>query len=350
MGRQSGDQSRLFYLFNLERRIPAGHLLRRINPVVTGILGDLREKLVPFYSEIGRPSIDPELMIRMLIIGYCYGIRFERRLCEEVELHLAYRWFCRLDLDDKVPDHSTFSVNRHGRFRDSDLFRQVFEAVVRACMNAGLVKGEAFAVDASVIEADASRYHAKAPDEIDWSLSERQTRAVAEFLGALDDEDPEADRKVPKAISPVDPCSAWTAKANKRVQFGYGLNYLIDVERAVIVDVEATPARTYDEVAATKTMIKRTEQTSAAASRSSARPAPRSVRGRIARPALGMVSSGSAPEPIWLAQAMTSTLNRASSFAATIGNSRCAMALIASCGRASNRIVGSSSASASGLR
>jgi transposase len=235
--------------------------LRRINPVVTRILGELREKLVPFYSEIGRPSIDPELMIRMLIIGYCYGIRFERRLCEEVELHLAYRWFCRLDLDDKVPDHSTFSVNRHGRFRDSDLFRQVFEAVVRACMDAGLVKGEAFAVDASVMEADASRYHAKAPDEIDWSLPERQTRAVAEFLCALDDEDPDADRKLPKAISPVDPCSAWTAKANKRVQFGYGLNYLIDVERAVIVDVEATPARTYDEVAATKTMIKRTEQT-----------------------------------------------------------------------------------------
>jgi IS5 family transposase len=199
-------------------------------------------------------------MIRMLIIGYCYGIRFERRLCEEVELHLAYRWFCRLDLDDKVPDHSTFSVNRHGRFRDSDLFRQVFEAVVRACMDAGLVKGEAFAVDASVMEADASRYHAKAPDEIDWSLPERQTRAVAEFLGGLDDEDPNADRKPPKLISPSDPCSAWTAKANKRVQFGYGLNYLIDIANAVIVDVEATPARTYDEVAATKTMITRTEQ------------------------------------------------------------------------------------------
>ena len=260
MGRQTGDQSQLFYLFNLERRIPAGHLLRRINPVVTRILGELREKLVPFYSEIGRPSIDPELMIRMLIVGYCYGIRFERKLCEEVELHLAYRWFCRLDLDDNVPDHSTFSVNRHGRFRDSDLFRQVFEAVVRACMNAGLVKGEAFAVDASVMEADASRYHAKAPDEIDWSLPERQTRAVAEFLGALDDEDPDADRKVPKAISPVDPCSAWTAKANKRVQFGYGLNYLIDIANAVIVDVEATPARTYDEVAVTKTMITRTQQ------------------------------------------------------------------------------------------
>jgi transposase len=196
MGRQTVDQSQLFYLFNLEKRIPARHLLRRINPTVTRILAEFREKLEPFYSEIGRPSIDPELMIRMLIVGYCYGIRFERKLCEEVELHLAYRWFCRLDLDDKVPDHSTFSVNRHGRFRANDLFRQVFEAVVRACMHAGLVKGEAFAVDASVMEADASRYRGKAPDAIDWSVPERQTRAVAEFLGALDDEDPNADRKL----------------------------------------------------------------------------------------------------------------------------------------------------------
>ena len=260
MGRQTGDQSRLFYLFNLERRIPATHLLRRINPVVTGILVELRDKLAAFYSEIGRPSIDPELMIRMLIAGYCYGIRSERRLCEEVELHLAYRWFCRLDLDDHVPDHSTFSVNRHGRFRDSDLLREVFEAVVRACMDAGLVKGEGFAVDASVIEANASRYHGKTPDEIDWSAPERQTRAAAEFLAGLDDEDPDANRKPPKLISPSDPCSAWTAKANKRVQFGYGLNYLIDIENAVIVDVEPTPARTYDEVASTKTMLDRTER------------------------------------------------------------------------------------------
>ena len=258
MGRQGGDQSQLFYLFNLERRIPADHLLRRVNPIVTRVLANLREKLAPFYSDIGRPLIDPELMIRMLIVGYCYGIRSERRLCEEVELHLAYRWFCRLDLDDQVPDHSMFSVNRHGRFRDSDILRHVFEAVVRACMDAGLIKGEGFAVDASVIEADASRYHGKAPDEIDWSAPERQTRAVAEFLSALDDNDPDADRRLPKVMSPVDPCSAWTAKASKRVQFGYSLNYLIDVENAVIVDVQATPARTYDEVVATKLMIKRT--------------------------------------------------------------------------------------------
>ena len=260
MGRQNVDQSQLFYLFNLEGRIPRHHLVRRINPVVTQIMGELREKLGPFYSEIGRPSIDPELMIRMLIVGYCYGIRSERRLCEEVELHLAYRWFCRLDLDDKVPDHSTFSANRHGRFRESDAFRHVFEAIVRTCMDTGLVKGEGFAVDASVMEADASRYHGVTPEEADWSAPERQTRAVAEFLGALDDDDPTADRKPPKVISLSDPCSAWTAKANKRVQFGYGLNYLIDIENAVIVDVEATPARTYDEVAAARTMIERTEQ------------------------------------------------------------------------------------------
>ena len=260
MGRQTVDQSQLFYLFNLEKRIPERHLLRRINPIVGRILGEFRQKLQPFYSEIGRPSIDPELMIRMLIVGYCYGLRFERKLCEEVELHLAYRWFCRLDLDDKVPDHSTFSVNRHGRFRESDAFRHVFEAIVRTCMDAGLVKGEGFAVDASVMEADASRYHGVTPEKADWSAPERQTRAVSEFLGALDDDDPTADRKPPKVISLSDPCSAWTAKANKRVQFGYGLNYLIDIENAVIVDVEATPARTYDEVAAAKTMIERTER------------------------------------------------------------------------------------------
>src|SRR6266404_3815950 len=221
MGRQAVDQSQLFYLFNLEKRIPERHLLRRVNPTVTRILAELREKLDPFYSEIGRPSIDPELMIRMLIVGYCYGIRFERRLCEEVELHLAYRWFCRLDLEDKVPDHSTFSVNRHGRFRDSDILRQVFEAVVRACMDAGLVKGEGFAVDASVMEANASRYHGKAPDEIAWAEPERQTRAVKEYLAALD---------------------------------------LIDIANAIIIDVEPTPARTYDEVESTKTMLDRTER------------------------------------------------------------------------------------------
>ncbi len=148
-------------------------------------------------------------------------------------------------------------------------------------MAAGLVKGEGFAVDASVMEANASRYHGKAPDELDWTDAQRQERAVAEYLAGLDAKaeaqaeeggdsrrgggsdgkpTPKPDRKPPKVISPSDPSSAWTAKANKRVQFGYGLNYLIDVEHAIILDVEATPARTFDEVAATKTMIERTKR------------------------------------------------------------------------------------------
>jgi transposase len=261
MGRQSGDQASLIYEFCLDDRVPKNHLLRRINVFVTAALADVHEQLYPHYSEIGRPSIDPELMIRMLIVGYCYGLRSERKLTQEVELHLAYRWFCRLDLDDKVPHHSTFSENRLHRFRESDIFRHIFECVVAACMAAGLVKGEGFAVDASVMEANASRYHGKAPEELDWTEKQRQKRAVAEYLVALEGEsEPNPDRKPPKVISPSDPQSAWTAKANKRVQFGYGLNYLIDIENAVIVDVEATPARTYDEVVATQTMLDRTEQ------------------------------------------------------------------------------------------
>jgi transposase len=261
MGRRCGDQASLFYQFQLDERVPKDHLLRRIDGFVKAALADMHERLKPSYSEIGRPSVDPELMIRMLIVGYCYGLRSERRLTQEVELHLAYRWFCRLDLDDKVPHHSTFSENRLHRFRESDVFRHIFERVVMACMAAGLVKGEGFAVDASVMEANASRYHGKAPDEIAWAEPERRTRAVKEYLAALEAEaEVDPDRKPPKVISPSDPCSAWTAKANKRVQFGYGLNYLIDIENTVIVDVEATPARTYDEVAATKTMIERTDK------------------------------------------------------------------------------------------
>jgi transposase len=155
MGRQRRDQDRLFYEFRLDDRIPKNHLLRRIDVVVTAALTDLHRELEPYYSEIGRPSVDPELMIRMLILGYCYGIRSERRLPQEVELHLANRWFCRLE--DEIPHHSTFSLNRLGRFRESNVLRHVFERVVWAAMAMGLVKGEGFAVDASVLEANASR-------------------------------------------------------------------------------------------------------------------------------------------------------------------------------------------------
>ncbi len=258
MGRQSVDQSRFFYDFCVEDHVPADHVLRQIDRLLD--LGAVRQQLKPFYSHLGRPSVDPELMIRMLIVGYCFGIRSERRLCEEIHLNLAYRWFCRLGLEDLVPDHSTFSLNRHGRFRESAAFRLVFEAVLHRCMAAGLVGGEGFAIDASVMEADASRYRGVAGNEaIDWSDATVNTRAAREYLAVLDPE-PDPARKPPKVISLSDPCSAWTAKANKRVLFGYGLNYLIDNEHAIIVDVEATPARTYDEVAATKTMLDRTKR------------------------------------------------------------------------------------------
>jgi transposase len=154
MGRQDEPEP-LFYAFRLENHVPHDHLLRGIDAAFD--FGVSRKFLETYYASTGRPSIDPELMIRMLLIGYALGIRSERRLCEEVHLNLAYRWFCRLGLEGSVPDHSTFSKNRHGRFRESDVFRRVFEEVVRACMEAGLIGGEAFAIDASVIEADTSR-------------------------------------------------------------------------------------------------------------------------------------------------------------------------------------------------
>src|ERR1700731_25179 len=162
MGVQA-TSARLFYDFCLDDHVPSDHILRSIDRHLD--LDDVRQALKPFYSSPGRPSTDPELMIRMLIVGYCMGIRSERRLCEEVHLNLAYRWFCRLGLEDAVPDHSTFSKNRHGGFRESEAFRHVFESVVERCMKEGLVGGEGFAVDASVIKADANRSRSTAREE-----------------------------------------------------------------------------------------------------------------------------------------------------------------------------------------
>src|SRR5271167_1154187 len=182
MGERRVMQEALFYGFNLERHVPDDHLLRKIDRFVD--LSEVRAHLGPYYSEVGRPSIDPELMMRMLIVGYCMGIRSERRLCDEVHLNLAYRWFCRIGLDSAVPDHSTFSKNRHGRFRESDLLRKLFETVVARCMAEGLVGGEAFAVDASLIAADAQRQKGVAGNA---ELAPKANRAVDEYLAALDD-------------------------------------------------------------------------------------------------------------------------------------------------------------------
>jgi transposase len=202
MGRKHRDQAKLFYEFRLDDMIPKGHLLRRINVFVTSVLGDLHEQLGPFYSDIGRPSIDPELLIRMLIIGYCFGIRSERKLCEEVRLHLAYRWFCRLDLDDAVPHHSIFSENRLNRFCESDILRHIFERVVFA-----------------------ARWVSSKVRDLPWMrASWRRTQVVI------------TARRPMNSIG--------------RRSSGGSVRWLS----------EATPARTYDEVAATRTMLDRTEE------------------------------------------------------------------------------------------
>lgn len=254
MGQQKGNQDRLFYSFNLDEHIPANHLLRAIDRCLD--LKGLRPHLEDHYSTTGRPSVDPELMIRMLIIGYCYGIRSERRLCEEVHLNLAYRWFCRLGLEDTVPNHSTFSKNRHGRFRESGTFRWLFDEVVRACMAAGLVKGEGFAIDASIVAAEASTKLAMPGDEpYVWQNPAHCSRAVREYLESLDDE--MFAETVPKRISLSDPQSRWTAAPGGPAFFAYSTNYLIDVAHGVILDVEPTPAHRTAEVESTKTMVDR---------------------------------------------------------------------------------------------
>jgi transposase len=255
MGQQGPPQEQLFYAFSLESHVPADHLLRRIDSVLD--LSDLRQHLAPYYSHTGRPSIDPELMIRMLIVGYCFGIRSERRLCEEVHLNLAYRWFCRLGLERPVPEHSTFSKNRHGRFRDSGAFRWLFDEVLRRCMAAGLVKGEGFAVDASVVAADASGQRSvPGTASVDWNDERLRTRAVREYLAALDE-----SQAPPKSVSLTDPQARWTCAPGGPAFFAYSTNYLIDVEHGVIVDVEATPANRTHEVESTKRMIERVEAT-----------------------------------------------------------------------------------------
>jgi transposase len=267
MGSKGAGQAPLFYAFNLEDHIPADHLLRGIDHFLD--LSSLRQHLASFYSHTGRPSIDPELMIRMLVIGYCFGIRSERRLCEEVHLNLAYRWFCRLGLEDRIPDHSTFSKNRHGRFRQSDAFRHVFETVLRRCMGEGLVGGEGFAIDASVIKADANRARGvPGGQEINWSQGEGPSRAVREYLSALeasnptddDEPPPSGPSSPPKNISLTDPAARWTAAPGGPAFYAYSTNYLIDLDAGIIVDVDATPAHRTEEVDSTKTMIERVER------------------------------------------------------------------------------------------
>jgi transposase len=222
----------------------------------------LRSELAPHYSSMGRPSIDPELMIRMLVVGYVFAIRSERLICREVQVNLAYRWFCKLGIEDNIPDHSAFSRARNERFRDGDVFRRVFERVVETCIAADLVGGEGFAVDASLIAADANKQRSIAGQ--DWRRDrdpKRSSRAVKEYLATLDDTAwGAASDVVPKFVSPSDPAAQWTGAHKGPAFFAYSDNYLIDVKFGVIVDVEASRAIRQAEVGAAKTMIERTEE------------------------------------------------------------------------------------------
>ena len=260
MGRLKSDQGQLFYEFHLNDAIPEDHLVRKIDAALD--LSWLRSELAPHYSSMGRPSVDPELMIRMLVVGYVFAIRSERLICREVQVNLAYRWFCKLGIEDAIPDHSAFSRARNERFREGDVFRRVFERVVEACIAAGLVGGEGFAVDASLIQADANKQRSIAGE--DWRKDRdpaRSSRAVKEYLATLDDTAwGAASDVVPKFVSPSDPAAQWTGAHKGPAFFAYANNYLIDVKYGVIVDVEASRAIRQAEVGAAKTMIDRTEE------------------------------------------------------------------------------------------
>ena len=262
MGRLESVQDQFFYNFCLDDVVPADHLVRRIDAVLD--LSWLHGELASYYSHTGRPSIDPELMMRMLIIGYVFAIRSERQLCSEVQVNLAYRWFCRLDIEDGVPDHSVFSRARHERFREAETFRLVFESVVGACIGEGLVGGKSFSVDASFIKADVDQLKRVPGDEpIDWPDGKQASRAVTEYLSALDQDAPNVGKggrrtKPPKAISLTDPQATWATKRQKvRPVFVYDANYLIDNKLGIIVDAEGTRANRIEENRACVSMVER---------------------------------------------------------------------------------------------
>jgi len=271
MGQRKDGQGQFFYSFDLDAVVPADHLVRQIDGFLD--LGWVHTELAPYYSHTGRPSIDPVLMIRMLIVGYVFAIRSERRICDEVQVNLAYRWFCKLSIEDSIPDHSVFSRARHERFRESDALRQVFESVVAKCIAAGLVGGEGFSIDASLIRADVDKKKRVPGDQpIAWPKPEETSRAVREYLAVLDaahthEEHGDGDgggpgggdsrRKPPKEVSLTDPQAAWVARKGVDPFFAYDANYLMDNKAGIIVDAEGTRANRIVEIAVTKTMMER---------------------------------------------------------------------------------------------
>jgi transposase len=255
MGQQPRTES-LFYYFRLQDQIPEDHLLRLIDRHID--FSFVREQLKDFYSPVGRPSIDPEVLLRLLLVGYLYGITSERRLLDEVRMHLAYRWFTRLGFEQEIPDHSTFSKNRHGRFRQCGVFRKVFEEIVRRCLEAGLVEGRNLAVDGTLVGANASN-QSRVPREKLVEVAQI-SRTVQEYLTELERQnpvaDPEARPLAQEMVSSTDPDATWAVKSGPAT-LGYYDNYLVDTTSRVILSVDATPARFRQEVLAARRMLER---------------------------------------------------------------------------------------------
>ena len=253
MGHHSRGEA-LFYYFRLEDQVPENHLLRLIDKHIS--FEFVRERLKDSYSENGRPSIDPELLLRILLIGYLYGITSERRLVEELRMHLAWRWFTGLSFDQEIPHHSTFSKNRHGRFQESKLFEQLFEQIVRQCMEVGLVEGKQLSVDGSFVEANAAKGSRVPREQLAEAAQVHHT--IRQYLKELEEQNPvEEAVHEQDQISTTDPDSTYATKGGTPARLGYYDNYLVDNYSCVIVGVQATAARMSQETVAAQNMIAR---------------------------------------------------------------------------------------------
>jgi transposase len=252
MGQHDRSEA-LFYYFRLEDQVPETHLLRLVEKHIS--FAFVRERLKQSYSETGRPSIDPELLLRILLIGYLYGITSERKLVEELRMHLAWRWFTGLSFDQKIPHHSTFSKNRHGRFQQSKLFEELFEQIVRQCVGVGLVEGKHLSVDGSFVEANASK------ESEQLAETAQVNRTVRQYVAELEEQNPlEEPVHQQDQVSTTDPDSTYATKGGTPARLGYYDNYLVDNHSCVIVGVQATAARMSQETVAAQDMLTRFAQ------------------------------------------------------------------------------------------
>lgn len=247
---EKNKEERLFYYLRPEELIPQDHILRLIHQHVDFTF--IRSKVQHLYSYTGRPSVDPEVMMRMLLVGYLFGITSERRLCDEVQMHLGYRWFVGLSLQDKVPDHSTFSKNRHGRFKESGIYQEMFDAIVRQCVEQGLVNGKHLTVDSTLVKANAS-FRTMEPIVVKLKPKEymdqvERENSVGEEAREEKSDEPWQPRDFPGRQgrlsnqthrSKVDPDARLSRKSEfDKTELGYNVSYVMDNKSRLVVGAE----------------------------------------------------------------------------------------------------------------